>query len=93
VDVRTHARGRFDVVVVFVTRLAELERRFAALARALEPDGGLWVAWPKRVGRANRAAPARLAAVAAAVYRIADRSALRWRPRADGSVRRTRKGA
>jgi hypothetical protein len=47
VEVRTQARGRFDVVV-FVTRAAELERRFAALARAIEPDGGLWVAWPKR---------------------------------------------
>ena len=29
-------------------RLAELERRFDSLARALEPNGGLWIAWPKR---------------------------------------------
>jgi hypothetical protein len=48
VDLRTQARGRFDVLVVFVTRVAELERRFASLARAIAPDGGLWVAGPKR---------------------------------------------
>jgi hypothetical protein len=48
VDVRTQVRGRFDVLVVFVTRVTALERRFASLVRALEPDGGLWVVWPKR---------------------------------------------
>ena len=48
IEVRTQARGRFDVIVVFATRAAPLERRFGALARALEPDGGLWVAWPKQ---------------------------------------------
>ncbi len=34
--------------VFFVTRRAELARRFPAMKRALEPDGGLWIAWPKR---------------------------------------------
>jgi hypothetical protein len=48
VSVRTQARGRSDVIVFFVTRRAELARRFSALARALEPDGGLWIAWPKK---------------------------------------------
>ncbi len=48
VELRRQARGRLDVVVFFVTREAELARRFPALARALEPDGGLWVAWPKK---------------------------------------------
>ena len=43
-----HARGRLDVVVFFVTRRAELARRFPSFARALEADGGLWVAWPKK---------------------------------------------
>ena len=43
-----HARGRLDVVVFFVTRRAELARRFPSFVRALEPDGGLWVAWPKK---------------------------------------------
>ena len=48
VQVRRQARGKSDVIVYFVTRAAELSRRFATLARALEPDGGLWVAWPKK---------------------------------------------
>jgi len=47
-QVRTHARGRLDVIVFFVTRRAELSRRFPSFARALEHDGGLWVAWPKQ---------------------------------------------
>jgi hypothetical protein len=48
VEVRPHARGRLDVIVFFVTRRAELARRFPVFARALVPDGGLWVAWPKK---------------------------------------------
>ena len=48
VAVRRQARGRADVIVCFVTRKAALARRFATLKRALEPDGGLWIAWPKR---------------------------------------------
>jgi len=48
VRLRTQARGAQDVVLFFATRLAELERRFDGLARALEPTGGLWIAWPKR---------------------------------------------
>jgi hypothetical protein len=43
------ARGRpLDVILLFVTRRAELERRFGGLAAALDPAGRLWVAWPKR---------------------------------------------
>lgn len=41
-------RGDLDVVVFFVTRRAELARRFPRLASVLRCDGGLWVAWPKR---------------------------------------------
>ena len=37
-----------DIVVLFVTRRAELERRFPPLARAIAPAGRLWVAWPKK---------------------------------------------
>jgi hypothetical protein len=51
VQVSRQARGRFDVIVFFTTRASELERRFPALTRALEPDGGLWVAWPKKSSR------------------------------------------
>jgi len=45
---RRDARGRLDVIVFFVTRRAELARRFAGFARALDHGGGLWVAWPKK---------------------------------------------
>jgi len=48
VRVRARVRGPLDVVVFFVTRQGELTRRFPVLARAIEPAGGLWVAWPKR---------------------------------------------
>jgi hypothetical protein len=48
VEVRRQARGRLDVVLFFVTRRAELTRRFPVLKRGLEPDGGLWIAWPKK---------------------------------------------
>ena len=48
VRVKAQARGPLDVVVLFVTRRADLERRFPRLARALDPAGGLWVAWPKK---------------------------------------------
>ena len=37
-----------DVVVVFVTELADLRGQFADLAASIDPAGGLWVAWPKR---------------------------------------------
>lgn len=48
VTVRTSARGRVDVLVFFATRRAELMRRFPAMKRAIDVDGGLWIAWPKR---------------------------------------------
>ncbi len=43
-------RGRLplDVVVLFVTRRADLERRLAAVRRRMAPAAGFWVAWPKK---------------------------------------------
>ena len=41
VQVRRSARGRHDVLLYFVTRQAELARRFPSFARAIEWDGGL----------------------------------------------------
>ena len=52
VEVRRQARGRFDVIVSFHSRRADLARRFPVLLRALGVDGGLWVAWPKRTSGA-----------------------------------------
>lgn len=34
-----------DVVVLFVERLADLERRFADITARLHPEGGFWVAY------------------------------------------------
>jgi hypothetical protein len=48
VRLRTQARAAQDVVLFFATRRAELERRFDGLAHAMTPNGGLWIAWPKR---------------------------------------------
>jgi len=48
VVVRRTARGPLDVIVLFVRRRSELRRRIGALAVAVHPAGGLWVAWPKR---------------------------------------------
>ena len=45
---RPDVRGRLDVIVFFVTRRAELHRRFPSFVRALAEDGGLWIAWPKQ---------------------------------------------
>jgi hypothetical protein len=49
--VARRARPPVDVAVLFATRRAELDRRFPTLAQALEPDGGLWVAWPKKAAK------------------------------------------
>ena len=40
--------GRFDVVIAFTADRAWLERRLPQLVAAREPDGSLWLAWPKR---------------------------------------------
>ena len=46
--VRSTARGKADVIVAFHDRRAELERRMPPLCELMEPDAGLWIAWPKR---------------------------------------------
>ena len=48
VAVKRRATGRADIVVDFVNRSTELERRFDRLATMVLPDGGLWIVWPKR---------------------------------------------
>ena len=45
------AGGRLDVIVLFATELSDLRRRFGAAEAALDTDGGLWVAWPKRASK------------------------------------------
>ena len=48
VTLKRSARGSADVVVAFFTERRELERRIGALSKMIFPDGGLWIAWPKR---------------------------------------------
>lgn len=45
---RRLGRRPHDVIVAFFARRSLLERRLRVLAAALDPAGGLWIAWPKR---------------------------------------------
>ena len=44
-DLRT---GDLDAIVLFVVDQRSLRQRFTDAARRLRPNGGLWVAWPKK---------------------------------------------
>jgi hypothetical protein len=46
---RLGRRARF--VHCFVTRRAELEKEFTALAAALADDGMVWISWPKKAAK------------------------------------------
>jgi CheY-like chemotaxis protein len=48
VRVVTRAQADAGVVVLFARSRAELVRRLAAPAEALQPGSGLWIAWPKK---------------------------------------------
>ncbi|HUP85767.1 MAG TPA: DUF3052 domain-containing protein [Acidimicrobiales bacterium] len=48
IDVRRRLGVHADVVVAFFTRRQDLEKRIDALERAIFPDAGLWIAWPKK---------------------------------------------
>ena len=45
------AKPGVEVLVLFTTTRAELERRFAALKKILAPADGLWIAWPKKASK------------------------------------------
>ncbi|HVY25015.1 MAG TPA: hypothetical protein VHB79_00635 [Polyangiaceae bacterium] len=42
------ARGPFDVIVAFFESAAAFEKELPKLHAALESNGGLWAAWPKK---------------------------------------------
>ena len=42
------AGGPFDVIVFFALTQAEVARKYKRLAAKLEPNGRLWIGWPKR---------------------------------------------
>jgi hypothetical protein len=44
-------RGKADVILSFHTERRALERRLPALRAALVPNGGLWIAWPKKASK------------------------------------------
>ncbi|HEX6231261.1 MAG TPA: DUF3052 domain-containing protein [Actinomycetota bacterium] len=50
---RMLARSRppLDVVLLIVTRRADLRRRFDGLVASLAPAGRLWIAWPKKASK------------------------------------------
>jgi hypothetical protein len=48
VSIRKRLPGSADVVVAFFTVRAKLDQRLEVLAKVIHPDGGLWIAWPKR---------------------------------------------
>ena len=48
ITVRRRARGPLDVILAFVTSRSALDRGLRTWRAALDPAGGLWIAWPKR---------------------------------------------
>ena len=51
VALTTALRGQFDVIVFFTTERARLEQRLDVLRRAMKPETGLWIAWPKKASK------------------------------------------
>ncbi len=48
---RATARGPLDLIVAFFVERRRLRKRLPRLVAALDPDGALWIAWPKRASR------------------------------------------
>jgi len=44
-------RNPLDIVIVFVTEEAEMRTRRDLVAKAIFPDGAIWVAWPKKASK------------------------------------------
>jgi hypothetical protein len=48
VELVTPGAGAVDVAMLFAREAATVRERFPLLVEALQPAGGLWIAWPKR---------------------------------------------
>ena len=48
VEVKRRPAKGLDVIVFFTTERSQLEKRLPGLGEAIDPAGGLWVAWPKK---------------------------------------------
>jgi hypothetical protein len=51
VGIHSSLSGKADIVHLFVTSEADLTKRIGAMRKAIEPDGAIWVSWPKRASR------------------------------------------
>jgi hypothetical protein len=51
VTISQRLTGHRDLVLIFITRQAELASRLPALINAIAPNGMIWVAWPKRASK------------------------------------------
>ena len=51
VEILRRLEPELDVAVLFVTERRRLEQRFDAVADAVFPAGGFWLAWPKRASK------------------------------------------
>jgi hypothetical protein len=51
VPLTNRLQGQFDVIVFFTSERAKLEKRLAALRKAMKPETGLWIAWPKKASK------------------------------------------
>jgi hypothetical protein len=50
-DVRNRLTGRFDLIHLFTTKPAHLQKQLARLRPKLAADGMLWVSWPKKTSK------------------------------------------
>lgn len=48
VSIASSVRGRFPFIHFFARSRAQLQKRLRVLLRALEPNGTLWISWPKK---------------------------------------------
>jgi hypothetical protein len=48
VEVLAKLKAPADVIVLFVTKRAELEASLSKIRAAMDPAAGFWVAWPKK---------------------------------------------
>jgi len=48
VSINSRGRGALDCALLFVKKESQLRQRFSGLAAKLQPNGMIWVAWPKK---------------------------------------------
>lgn len=51
VTVRRTPKGAADVIVAFIDERAHFEAALPIVERSIFPNGGLWIAWPKKASK------------------------------------------